>query len=213
MTQQNATFPPNFLTNPILLLETIKCEDGKISNLFYHQKRCDRSRKILYKVKDTLALSPLIFPPSKGLYRCRILYGKEIQNIEYIPYHIKEISSLKVVSATIDYPFKYAKRDAFQTLLDQHPEVDEVIIEKDGYLTDTTISNIAFYTGEVWHTPKTPLLKGTMRQQLIDKGLIHEKVIKKSNLSDYTHVALINAMIGFNILSHFNITYEKDPYE
>jgi len=189
----------------ILLLETIKCEEGIVHNLSYHQTRCDMSRKKLYDTTDSLDLRSLIIPPKKGLYRCRILYDIEIHSIEYIPYIPKELKHFKIISSAIDYDLKYAKRDVFTHLLEQHSEVDEVIIEKNGYLTDITIANIALYDGTTWYTPTHPLLKGTMRQKLIDNGFLQTKEIKKETLPHYSHLALINAMIGFKIINHFTI--------
>jgi len=188
-----------------LLLETIKIEDGAVFNLEYHQKRCNKSRVKLYQSHDILDLSKLLSPPQKGLYRCRIVYAQSIKSIEYIPYAPKKITQLSVVPATISYDLKYANRDALDTLLAKHPTADEVIIEKDGYLTDTTFSNIAFFDGEKWDTPLHPLLHGTMRQKLLDEGVLHEKMIKKEDLKRYRNVALINAMLGFKILNDFTI--------
>ncbi len=188
-----------------LLLETIKIENGEIANLSYHQARCTKSRQILLNSTDVLDLSSLIQPPPKGLYRCRILYGKALHSIEYIPYIAKDIKRLKIVPSQIDYSLKYANRDALNDLLDSHQNVDEIIIEKDGYLTDTTIANIAFYDGEQWFTPSTPLLKGTMREKLLDEGFLQTKDIKKDDLNLYTQVALMNAMIGFKVLYDINI--------
>jgi len=183
-----------------LLLETIKSEDGVISNLSYHQARCNKSRQALYGIDDVLDLKTLLHPPQQGLYRCRILYGKSLQSIEYIPYLPKTISSLKIVSSSLDYAFKYANRDALSDLLAKYPDVDDIIIEKEGYLTDTTIANIAFFDGVKWFTPTQPLLHGTMREKLLKDGFLHLKDIKKSHLTQYTQVALMNAMIGFKIL-------------
>ena len=86
-----------------------------------------------------------------------------------------------------------------------HSKADEIIIEKDGYLTDTTIANIAFYDGTKWLTPLNPLLKGTTMTRLLDEGLLHPKKIKKEELTNYTYVALMNAMIGFKIIKNVNI--------
>ncbi len=133
----------------------------------------------------------------------------ELHSIEYIPYIPKEIHSLRVVSSNIQYDLKYADRKSLDALLELNKDVDDVIIEKDGYLTDTTIANIAFYDGKQWFTPQTPLLKGTMRAKLIDEGFLQTKNIKKEDLSGYTQVALMNAMIGFKILNHFNITIRQ----
>ena len=187
-------------TSP-LLLETIKIEAGEIANLSYHQARCDRSRQKLFKSEKRLDLSSFIKPPASGLYRCRILYADTIHSIEYIPYQPKKIDRLKIVSSQIEYAFKYANRDSLTALLEANKDVDEVIIEKNGLLTDTTISNIAFFDGEKWLTPTKPLLEGTMRAKLIDEGLLQTREITKASLSNYSQVALINAVIGFKILN------------
>jgi 4-amino-4-deoxychorismate lyase len=192
---------PQECSAPTLLLETIKIEDGAIHNLGYHQHRCTKSRQILFDCHDTLDLSSFIDAPKKGLYRCRILYGKVLHSIEYIPYTPKEIQKVKIVSSDIEYSLKYANRDALNALLESNKDVDEVIIEKKGYLTDTTISNIAFFDGEQWVTPAKPLLEGTMRARLIDEGFLQTKEIKKEDLQNYSQVALMNAMIGFKILN------------
>ena len=189
-----------------LLLETIKIDNGTVYNLQYHQKRCNSSREKLFLSKNILDLSKLLSPPKSGLYRCRILYAEKVNSIEYIPYTPKEINKLKIVPSTLNYDFKYAERTLLENLLNNNPQSDEVIIEKEGYLTDTTISNIAFYDGKRWETPLHPLLKGTMRQKLIEEGHLHQKNIKKEDLHKYKQVALINAMLGFKILNGFTIT-------
>ena len=195
-----------------LLLETIKIEDGVIYNLPYHQERCTQSRQALYSVTNTLKLKTHIIPPSKGLYRCRILYAKNIHTIEYIPYVPKVISSLKIIDSNVEYTYKYANRNALNALLERGKAYDDVLIEKNGYLTDTSIANIAFYDGEQWITPQNPLLKGTMRQKLIDKGFLQTKQIKVDDISTYTQVALMNAMIGFEILKNIRITDDRGTY-
>ncbi len=188
-----------------LLLETIKIEDGEVSNLSYHQARCDESRKALFDSRDILDLSSLIEAPPKGLYRCRILFNEKMHSIEYILYNPREIHVLKIITSDIKYDHKYANRDTLDKLLQSQPDADDILIENHGYLSDTTIANIAFYDGKQWFTPETPLLKGTMRAKLLDEGFLHTKNIKKEEITDYTHVALMNAMIGFKILNNFSI--------
>ena len=200
---------PSGTNNAPILLETIKIEDGVICNLQYHQHRCTQSRLALYDATDVLELKPHITPPPKGLYRCRILYAQGIHSIEYIPYRPKSVSSLKIISSNIEYTHKYANRDALNRLLSTAKGYDDILIEKDGCLTDTTIANIAFYDGKQWFTPKNPLLKGTMRQKLIDEGFLHTKEIKTEKIKSYSQVALINAMLGFKILKNTRITDNK----
>ena len=188
-----------------LLLETIKIEDGIVHNLSYHQARCDKSRKELFGSTNQLNLSSMIEAPTTGLYRCRILYDKIIHSIDYIPYIPKKIHTLKIINSNIRYDYKYADREALNHLLQIQDGIDEIIIEKEGYLTDTTIANIAFYDGTQWFTPKDPLLQGTMRAKLLDEGYLHKKKIKREDLKAYRRVALINSMIGFKILNDFSI--------
>ena len=195
-----------------LLLETIKIEDGIIHNLPYHQERCTQSCHALYDATDILELKTHINPPPKGLYRCRILYAKTIHTIEYIPYVSKVISSLKIIASDVEYTYKYANRDALNTLLVMEKAYDDILIEKNGYLTDTSIANIAFYDGKQWVTPQNPLLKGTMRQKLIDEGFLQTKQIKVSDISAYTQVALMNAMLGFKILKNIRITDNRGTH-
>jgi len=189
-----------------LLLETIRIEGGVIHNLPYHQMRMSRSREHLFHTFSTIDLSAhLQAPDTQGVYRCRVLYGQEIEKVEYLPYTPKSINRLKIIASDIEYRYKYANRKNFENLLKAYPDADDIIIEKNGLLTDTTIANIAFYKEGKWYTPKRPLLEGTMRAKFLDKGILHLKDISKTELNDYTHVALINAMIGFKILNEFTI--------
>ena len=189
------------------LLETIRVEGGKAHNLPYHQARFDRSRKALFGTDTPVDLQKHIDPPKEGLYRCRILYAEDIESVEYLPYTPKPVNRLKVVrDDTLEYRYKYADRTPLDALLEAHPDADEIIIEQNGLLTDTTIANIAFYDGSRWLTPKTPLLEGTMRASLIESGKLRKADIRVHDLAGYTHVALINAMIGFKILKEVTIT-------
>ncbi len=187
------------------LLETIKIENGEVFNLACHQTRCDQSRKALFHTQDTLDLASYIHPPPTGLWRCRILYAEQIRSIEYIPYASKALKRLKIVSSNLEYSYKYADRTALDTLVQAQQNFDDIIIEKEGYLTDTSIANIAFYDGTVWYTPQKPLLKGCMRAKLIDDGFLQTKAIRSDDLKDYTQVALMNAMLGFKVLKDVQI--------
>lgn len=187
------------------LLETIKIENGSIVNIEYHQKRFDDSRKKLFKGTTPIDLLKNIVPPISGLYRCRILYDKEIKSIQYLPYSPKTFKNFKIVTSNIDYSFKYANRDGLENLKAQYPLFDEIIIEKNGLLGDTTISNIAFFDGERWITPASPLLKGTMRAKLLDEGFLSEQDIKASEIKKFKKFSLLNAMLGFKEIENYHI--------
>jgi len=178
------------------LFETIKIEEGKIFNLEWHNKRFNKSQKEFFSNPSTTDLKAFITPPKKGLYRCKITYNKEIQSVEYFPYQAKTFQHFKIIASDVEYRYKYSDRSTFQKLLNGY---DEIIIEKEGLLTDTTIANIAFFDGEAWLTPQRPLLEGTTRARLLAEGFLKLENIKKQNLKKYSHFALMNAMIGFQI--------------
>jgi len=188
-----------------LLLETIRINNGQIENIEFHQQRCNKSREILFGDILPLDLASNIVAPSLGLFRCRILYDTVIRTIEYIPYDPKDLKTFTIVKSDIDYPHKFADRSMLENLKAQYPQSDEIIIEKDGCLTDTTISNIAFLKDGEWITPLNPLLPGTMRAKLLKEGFLKEKPIYKEELSSFQGFALINAMIGFAPINDFNI--------
>ena len=206
MTQQNVTFLPSCSTfrdsTLPLLLETIKIEGQQADNLAYHQKRLNRSQKALFGLStQSIDLASILDAPSDTLYRCRILYDTELRSVEYLPYTSKEIQSLKIVTSSLDYSYKYADRREMNALIESHNTYDDILIEKEGFLTDTSIANIAFYDGLQWFTPKQPLLEGTTRAKLLDEGFLQTKEIRREDLSSYIQVALMNAMIGFKIVN------------
>jgi 4-amino-4-deoxychorismate lyase len=87
---------------------------------------------------------------------------------------------------------------------------DEIIIIKQGYVTDTSYTNIAFYDGEKWYTSDTPLLAGTCRASLIDEGVLSVKNIRETDIWKYKKVSLINAMMNLEELEMPITSIKKD---
>ena len=186
-------------------IETIRAENGIYSHLPYHQKRYVDVLQSLGS-KNIEELHSYLDAPKKGIYRCRLTYDlQKIVNVEYFEYKKREISSLKIVyDNDIDYSFKYSNREYINNLFALRENCDDILIIKNGLITDTSIANIALYDGE-WKTPKTPLLKGTTRARLLNDGKIIESNINVSELKNFTKVALLNAMIDFDIIQQENI--------
>ncbi len=182
---------------PNTLLETIRCEGGTAHHLLYHQRRLDASLNSL-GIDIQYNLSNLIIPPDNELYRCRFLYDELHYTIEYHPYSPKKVTSLRLIHAdAIDYSLKYANRNTLQELFDQRDGCDDILIVKNGYLTDTTIANIALFIENQWLTPISPLLSGTSRLRLIDEGKIIPVPLRISDVRNASKIALMNAMTGF----------------
>ena len=193
-------------------IETIRIQDGLIANLQGHNRRCNQTRHLLYGVTDTIDLANHLHDrPTSGLIRCRITYDTTVQEVEYFPYQAKTFHHFKLIEGdAIEYGFKYANRTPLEALKAQAKGFDEIIILKNRLLTDTSIANIAFYDGSHWITPQTPLLAGTMREQLIRSHKLITKAIKSEDLSGFSHFALMNAMIGFQVQKNPTIHSNKE---
>ena len=191
------------------LLETIYLKAGQLQNIDYHNQRFNTSRKVVFGKNETEDLMDLIPIPNEYQsenYRCRVIYEEEIESISFIKYVQKDIKNLKLVDIeNWDYQHKYADRDFLNALLAQNSDVDEVIMTKNGFITDCTIANLAFWDGDNWFTPSTPLLKGTKRQQLLDKQLIAEREIRVDDISQYEGVCLINCFRNLELENLINI--------
>jgi len=184
------------------LVESLKLKNGKIQNLEYHQARLNRTMAELFPEKAKIELEKVIHIPKdymSGIFKVRVLYGETIEKIDIEPYTFRTIQSLKVVRhERIDYHFKYTDRQILQEMFSQRGDCDDIIIVKNGFVTDSFAGNLLFFDGKNWVTPSTPLLKGTKRQFLLDQGIISEKEIREEDIRNYEKVGLINAMVDFD---------------
>ena len=96
------------------LLETIQIKDGQFQDIEYHNKRFNSSRNDLFGISEYFDLENLIKVPTEcveGVFRCRVIYEKDIHEVTFIPYQLKEIKKLKLIDiGNWDYAHKYADR-------------------------------------------------------------------------------------------------------
>ena len=76
---------------------------------------------------------------------------------------------------------------------------------KNGFITDTTFSNIVFYDGMQWITPDTYLLNGTQRQRLLREGRIVSREVRVGDLSRFITAKPINSMLDFDTTPEISI--------
>ena len=130
------------------------------------------------------------------MFKCRIEYAPEIQKIEFIPYQLPHIQSLSLVEGShIEYQHKFADRFPLYLLYAKKRHADDIMILKNGLITDSFFANLAFQKDNQWLTPAQPLLNGTRRQLLLQKGIITPANITPSDLPKMNKVRLFNAMI------------------
>lgn len=184
--------------------ETIKVYDGQIFHLKYHQKRYESVLASL-GISKFENLFEYLHPVQTGLLRCKVIYDADSIEVAYYEYQKREVKTLKLVyNEAIEYAQKSTNRENLDSLFALRESCDDVLIVKNGLITDTSIANIAFYRDGIWYTPKSPLLKGTTRARLLENKKIVEENIREEDLKKYTGVALLNAMVEFDIITQEN---------
>ncbi len=183
------------------LIETIKIFERAVYNIDYHNQRMNNSRRLLFGIDEGIDLSKHIVIPEHldgGIHKFRVIFAENIESVEIIPYVKRQIKSLKQVNGNeIDYSHKFLNRQDIEKLYEQRGDCDDVLIIKNGMLTDTSFCNIALFDGTNWYTPEHPLLLGTQRQKLLGEKRIISKVLKAEELKNYSKLCIFNAMIEF----------------
>lgn len=184
------------------IVESIRIENKKLQNIDLHNERFQKARKTMFNEPDFVNLEKHVEIPaniSDKRYKCRVTYDGNSLLYTIKPYYQRPVNSLRIVHVNhIDYPIKTDNRLQLDKAFALRNGCDDIIIVKNGYLTDAWAANIILFNGNGWHTPSTPLLKGTQREYLIRSKKISVKNIKEQDLWNYSKIKLINAMIDFN---------------
>ncbi len=178
-------------------IESIRVFQQQFAQLEVHQERVNQTFKNYFPDVPPIALALLKIPENigQGLFKCRMVYDTVIQEISFQPYQVANIQRLKIIEAPeMQYNFKFAERTALQAAYMQKGEADDVLITQQGFLKDTSYGNIALWNGKQWLTPKVPLLEGTQRKRLIQAKIIFPAPIHTSELVNFTHFKVFNAM-------------------
>ena len=182
------------------LFETLCIENGKIQNIDLHQARYERSLREYYgksavKIFNLFSLIQLPALLQNRLVRCRIDYNDKTTQIQYFEYHRKIYRTFQpVICDDIEEGVKYSDRSVIHLLFAQRGSCDEIMIIKNGKVTDCSIGNLIFRQGKKWYTPDTPLLRGTQREILLQEGKIQETTIFQEDIVNFDEIKIINAM-------------------
>ncbi len=206
-----------------LLFETIRLENGTPVNLDYHLKRIEKSLIELFGCSVPFELpgeegsngvSPLkiseVLQSMKipdGICKCRLIYTMGIIDVEVLEYKPTYPQTFMLIECNdIEYKHKYFDRADIEELFGKRGKADEIIIVKNGLLTDTSIANLVFFDGTQFITPKQPLLYGTHRARLLKKGMAVEKDIRVEDIKHYESFIPVNAMSEESLLQMRDIT-------
>lgn len=180
-----------------MFLETIYIRNGVVQNLQGHIQRMketaahfDFTAPALPEIAESI---PLDLKNEK--VKCRLLYRDKIFEIQFEKYLPKPVHKLKLVEAAPDYSFKFADRQVLNEFLAHKGDCDEILIVRDGFITDSSYSNVVFRKNNEFYTPSTYLLNGTKRQKLLREKKIKEMEITVRNVFEFEELFFINAML------------------
>lgn len=190
-------------------IETIKLADGNYRLLDYHNKRMNKTIAHFFNKDCGGNIIDDFLPDARkyqqGIYKCRVVYSNNIEDIEITPYFKRKIKRLKIINLdtyrfllpdkSFDYSFKYEDRSFINSLLKELDDVSDMLLLKHGLITDTSFSNIILFDGKKWITPQSYLLNGVKRRYLLDCGIITEEKVSVNSLKNFQKISLINAML------------------
>lgn len=185
---------------PFQFLETIKIINGIPQHLEFHNQRLNYTRQHFVLQSNIIDLKQFIIPPSNnGIYKCRVIYSNTIKDIQYSHYTDRQFKTFQpVIANDINYQFKYLNRQALNQLKSE--TADDILIIKNGFVTDTSIANVAFYDQDKWITPTIPLLQGTTRARLLKEKKIIAAPIKLEDIKNFSKMAVMNALLEFYVI-------------
>lgn len=178
-------------------VETISIVDGDIPLFVYHQLRCYHTQDDFYSHPRPIhLLDHLPLVSLSGRQKWRITYGRTIGEVSLTPYTPRTVNTLQLVTDdNIRYDYKRTDRTDLLRLFEQRGTADDILIVRNGLLTDTSFSNIAFLRQGQWYTPRLPLLRGVRRQSLLEAGRLHLADIRPADLPLYEKATLLNGML------------------
>jgi 4-amino-4-deoxychorismate lyase len=192
------------------LVESVRVENRQLHHIELHNQRLNRAMLRLFGTDRKIRLEEIIDLPTnltENRYKCRVTFSPESINVEIKPYIQREIKSLKIVHDNeIDYSFKSENRQQLDAAFEKREDCDDIIIIKNGCVTDSWAANILLFNGTDWITPDTPLLEGVQREYLLSQNRIRKQRVMVTDITSFQKIRLINAMIDLERAPEIIIT-------
>jgi para-aminobenzoate synthetase/4-amino-4-deoxychorismate lyase len=162
-----------------------RIDETRIRELLRESSRGLQGRlkvRILLDREGGVALEPSPLQAGNGGMATAVLSGCRVDSSDPFLYH------------------KTTSRELYDRERQQHPAFDEVIfLNERGEVTEGTYTNIVVAGNGELLTPsvRCGLLPGTLRGELLEQGIIRERVITRDDLLNAKRVWLINSVRGW----------------
>jgi len=192
------------------LLESLLLEEGNYPRLARHLDRLGWSANRLGYGCDREQIRQALLVHAAGTtgqHKTRLLLAQDGScQIESTP--LQQLHQpLKVALATTPVDptdlllyLKTEQRDRYNQARQEHPAADEVLLCNDrGELTEGSFTNLVLKLDNRLVTPPlaSGLLPGIMRQELLEQGIITERVLYPQDLQRAEEIWLINSVRGW----------------
>lgn len=201
MTSNNSSFK---------LLESLALVDGSFGRYRSHINRIKNSAKYFHFKINIRAieqeLACLKETHSVGLFKVRLTVTKNgmietfIEEIE----NIKESLEVCLAKYSVDSSnpfllFKTTNRNVYNEHRINKSTFDTLLWNEKQELTEFTIGNLVLSRAGMLYTPSRTagLLPGTFRAELLEKGIIQEKILTINDLNNYDDLYLVNSVRGW----------------
>lgn len=197
---------------PFSLLETLKLEAGHYDLLERHLERLRASALYFGIPLDEQEMGDKLAAYAAAhqgqTMRVRLLVSQQgAITVEGTPLaagqmdeQLFALAGRRISSANPFFYHKTTHRYMYEEHKREHPEVFDVLLwnERDE-LTEFTIGNLVVELDGEKLTPPVScgLLPGTLRAELLEKGVISERIVKREELSRATGIWLINSVRGW----------------
>ncbi len=182
--------------------ETLRAQGESVDHFAYHRRRMERTLRANgmpeprtdWFAQLELALRAQALASPQPL-RLHVDYDGISWQIAAGPLPTTPMRTLRlVVDNSIAYPYKSTDRSCLDRLFQQREEADDVLIVKDGYITDTSRANLLLLRQGEWFTPQHSLLPGTTQERLVEELHLQFVPIAPRELDRYEQLWIINAL-------------------
>jgi para-aminobenzoate synthetase/4-amino-4-deoxychorismate lyase len=194
------------------LLETMRLEEGAVPRVERHLARMRASAAALgfpwdeESVRATLEGAAASHTP--GCWRLRLVVdGSGAPEAACTPHPVDTrgrwrvaLAAHPVESSNPLLRHKTTDRRLYSLARQEHPGADDVLLWNErGEVTESTIANVVAEVDGARVTPPVScgLLPGVLREELLERGEVAERVVMKADLARAPRVWLVNSLRGW----------------